>query len=159
MGIFATTTDYTNRKKDISIFQNPDGGIEGAQTVLPVFGKDPRFCAGVQKLVQKYAIILLTNIDSQLNYPEFGTAFLRTLKAGVDPTDQIAAAQIFNIASYDAVARLKAHQATDFSIPADERIATASLTNIVLYSSYVSFDVTIKTEGGDAIEFVIPLPK
>lgn len=159
MGISATTTNYTGRKKDISIFQNPDGGIEGAQTVLPFFGKNPRFCAGVQKLVQKYAVILLTNVASQPNYPEFGTAFLRTIQGGIDPTDQIAAAQIFNIANYDTVATLRAHQSTDSTIPADERIYSAALTGIALYSTYISFDVTIITEGGDSIEFVVPLPK
>ena len=159
MGIYAATTNYTDRKKDISIFQNPDGTAEGTQTVLPLFGKNPRFCAGVQKLVQKYAIILLTNITSQSNYPEFGTAFLYTIKGGIDPTDKIAAAQIFNSASYDAVSVLRAHQATDPTIPADERIYTATLTGIALYSTYISFNVTIKTDGGDAIEFVVPLPK
>ena len=149
MGIYATTTDYTARKKDISVFQNPDGGLEGTQTVLPLFGKNPRFCAGVQKLVQKYAIILLTNISTQPNYPDFGTAFLYTINGGIDPTDKIAASQIFNIASYDAVATLRAYQSTDANIPADERIYSATLTGIALYSTFISFD---------AFEVVVFLP-
>lgn len=159
MGISLATTNYTGRKKDISILQNPDGLKEGAQDVLPKFGKTPRFCSGVQKLIQKYAISLLTDINTQFNYPEFGTAFLSTLKAGINPTDKIAAAQIFNTASYKAVAALKAHQVTDNTIPDDERIYSASLVNIALYSTYVSFDVAIRTEAGETVEFVIPLPK
>ena len=80
MAIAGITSDYTGRKRDISILQYPDAAILDAQTVTPSFGKNARFCAGVQSLVQKYAIILLTNLGSQEMYPNFGTNYLRNQK-------------------------------------------------------------------------------
>ena len=153
------SSNYTGRKKDISVFQNPDPLLIGAQSVLPSFGKSARFCSGVQKLVQRYAIILLTNLNSQPAFTDFGTDFLYTVKAGISPVDQIRAAQIFNLASYDAVTLLKQYQSTDTSIPSDEKISDAKLTNLALAGGYAAFEVTIYTEAGDNIEFIIPLPK
>jgi len=159
MAIRSTTSDYTGRKRDISIFQYPDATSPEVQTVYPRFGKSARFCAGAQKLVQKYAIILLTNLGSQPKYPDFGTDFLYTLQAGISPTDRILAQQVFHLASYDAVLTLRAYQTDQPDIPPDERITNAVLENIALYGGFVAFDVKINTEAGDSIDFVIPLPK
>ena len=73
--------------------------------------------------------------------------------------DSLLAAQIFNIASYNALNTLKTYQIGKDDIPLDEQIASAELTNISLYGSLAAFDVTIKTEAGDNVEFIVPLPK
>jgi len=159
MAVSSITPDYTGRKKDISILQYPDAQSNKAQTMSVVFGKNTRFCAGVQKLIQKYAIILLTNITSQENYPEFGTSFLYRLQAGISPVDTLLAAQIFRLASYITVNILKEHQVIDQTIPADERIASASLLSVTLNAGTASFDVSITTETGTDVSFLIPLPK
>jgi hypothetical protein len=153
------STNYTGRKKDISILQYPDSTLLDAQDVLPAFGKSGRFCAGVQKLVQRYAIILLTNTTSQDNYPAFGTSFLYTLQAGISPVDKLRASQIFSLANYQAISILRAYQATKRDIPTDERISNAELTDISMYGGYVSFDVSLTTESGSTIDFIVPLPK
>jgi hypothetical protein len=159
MAIASISSNYIGRKKDISIFQYPDASKLGEQTVAPKFGKSARFCTGVQKVVQAYAVILMTNLSSQENYPSFGTDFLYTLQGGISPVDSLLAAQVFNIASYKAVSTLKTYQASNDSIPLDEQIASAELTNISLYGGQAAFDVTIKTEAGDNVEFIVPLPK
>jgi hypothetical protein len=157
MAIAKITTDYTGRKKDISILQYPDASKPEAQDVSPKFGKTPRFCAGPQKLVQRYTIILLTNLTSQINYPDFGTKFLYTLKAGISPTDKLMARQIFQLASYSTVNTLKAYQVSTF-VPPDESVKSAVLRSISLYGGYVSFDVVITTDAGSSIDFLVPLP-
>lgn len=159
MAIATTSSNYIGRRKDISILQYPDASGVEAQTVFPVFGKTTRMCAGVQKLVQKYAIILLTNINSQENFPTFGADFLYPLQAGISPVDNLQATQIFKLASYNAVNTLKRYQIDNPDIPADETILAAELTNISVYGGAVSFEVTIRTEAGDAIDFVVPIPK
>jgi phage baseplate assembly protein W len=119
----------------------------------------PRYCSGVQKLLQAYAIILLTNISSQPDYPDFGTSLMYTLKSGISPVDTLAASHIFNLASYAAVRTLRAYQSTAEGLTPDEKIVRANLTDISLYASAVNFKVTIVTEAGDAVPFLIPLPK
>lgn len=159
MAISGTSTNYVDRKKDISILQYPDATIVGAQDMRVEFDLVTKYCSGIQKLAQKYVIILFTNIGSQKYYPDFGTEFLWTLQAGISPTDKIAAAQIFNLASYDAVNTLKRHQAERDNIPLDERIASASLEDISLYGGSVSFSVQLNTEASTGVTFLIPLPK
>lgn len=159
MAVKSISSDYTDRKKDISLFQYPDASITGSQTMFVGFGNITRTCTGIQKLAQKYAIILTTNVGSQANFTTFGTPFLYTLQAGISPIDKLAAAQIFNLASYDAVRTLKTYQTRNSGLPADEKIASAKLLNITLQGSTVSFDVLITTEAGSSVDFVIPLPK
>lgn len=150
--------NYTSRTKDISILQTPNPEATGAVAVSPSFGIYPKFCAGVQKLVQKYIIILLTNLESQPNYSDFGTSLLYTLKAGISPVDKIAASQIFSLASYTAVNILKSYQSETVDIPLDERIVNATLTDLTLRGDTAAFNVAISTEAGDNISFLVPLP-
>lgn len=157
--IASTSTNYTDRKKDISIMHSPDATLAGPQRISLAFGKRGQFCAGLQKLIQKYAIILLTNVGTQFNYPVFGTDFLATIQGGISPVDSLRASQVFNLASYDAVSLLKVYQATRDDIPADERIVSASLTGISLYNSSAAFEVAISTEAGSSMNFIIPLPR
>jgi hypothetical protein len=158
MPIRSATTNYTGRKKDISILQNPDALISGAQTVEPSFGKLGRFCAGVQKTIQRYAIILLTNLSSQEFYPDFGTSFLSTLNS-YTVIDALRARQIFVLASYATVSAMQDYQNNDTTIPADERIVSATLIDIVVSNDSASFSVAIKTAAGDVVDFLLPLPK
>lgn len=159
MAVSKTTTDYTGRRKDISIFQYPDTLQIGSQDIAPTFGKNPRFCAGAQKLIQKYAIVLLTNISSQSEYPDFGTNFLYRIQAGIAPKDTLLASQIFYAASHIAVAALQQYQINNPAIPLDERIASAELVSVSLLGGYVAFAVRITTATGDTVPFIIPLPR
>jgi hypothetical protein len=157
--IVSTTTNYTGRKKDISVMHSPDATVYGAQNITIGFGKRGQYCAGLQKTIQKYAIVLLTNVASQEAYPAFGTDFLSTLQGGISPVDTLQAAQIFNLASYDAVNLLKTYQATREDIPEDERIVSATLSSISLNAGVAAFDVSVVTEAGSTVNFLIPLPK
>lgn len=159
MAVSSVTTNYSTRKRDISILQYPVATLPDAQTVTPKFGKNARFCAGVQKLVQRYAIILLTNLNSQEKYPDFGTDFLYSVQSGINPTDTGAASQLFSLASYSAVKLIKSDQISRRNVPLDEQLNSATLTNISMLGDNVVFDVSIQTMAGTDVQFVIPLPK
>jgi hypothetical protein len=159
MPILKETSDYTGRKKDISILQYPNTEVIDGVEVLPRFGKPSRFCAGVQKLIQRYMILMLTNINSQDYYPDFATDFLWPLQAGIGPTDNIAARQIFTLADYAAVNIIKNYQIDNPDLPLDEQLDFTTLRNISLYGSFVSFDVKLTTLAGEAVDFLVPLPK
>lgn len=73
--------------------------------------------------------------------------------------DNLRASQIFNLASYAAVNTLKSYQAATDNIPEDERIVSATLVSIALYSGTASFNVAISTEAGSKMNFLIPLPR
>ena len=158
MPIKDATTNYSGRTKDISILQYPDPLDVDPQNMLVSFGRVGRFCAGVQKLIQRYTILLLTNLDSQPYYPEFGTNLISSLRNGVSAMDMIGVNQIFNAASYEAVAVIRAAQIYDQDSPPDERIFSAELVNASMLGSAVNFSVKITTESSTAISFILPLP-
>ena len=160
MPVKSITSDYTGRKKDLSILQHPDATLLGPQTVTPAFGAPTRFCAGIQKLIQRYAIILLTNLESQPNYPEFGTRFIANLSIS-SSIDRILARQIFALANAIAIRTLQSYQIKTKNIPSDERIDNATLRNIVVdpRAGSVSFDIAITSDAGETVDFLLPLPK
>ncbi|MEG7795894.1 hypothetical protein, partial [Listeria monocytogenes] len=71
MAIKSITTNYTGRKIDLHIMQ----GVKapGSSDISLGFGKISNYCSGVQKLIQRYTIMLLTEIGSQENFPTFGS--------------------------------------------------------------------------------------
>lgn len=167
MAVNKITSDYTGRKKDISILQYPDPHIADAQSVKLNFSKNGRFCTGVQKTIQKYTVLLLTNLGSQEKFPEFGTSFYSDLIYRSGALDTILATQIFVAASAQAVDVIKAYQIYKDDIPADERLVSATLEDIVINNVYiagrpdrqVAFSVKILTEAGESVDYVLPLPK
>jgi len=153
-----TTTDYTGRKLDVSLLQYPDVRNPDAQTMDITVGNIGRFCAGVQKLIQRYTILLLTDLGSQEDFPTEGTSFLANIKNGSGVIDRLAASQTFALANYGVVVRLKEYQAQTDGLPLDEQLASAKLRNIVLRGDYVGFDVFLTTEAGSTADFLVPLP-
>ena len=167
MAIRTTTTDYTNRKKDISILQYPNPSIPDAQLVNPSFSKGGRFCTGIQKTIQKYVIILLTNLNSQEKYPQFGTTLFSDLIYRSSGLDTILASQLFVLASAKAVSTIKTYQIYRNDIPADERLVSVNLINITFQDieignrkqRNIGFNLKIQTEAGEVVDYVLPLPK
>jgi hypothetical protein len=158
MPIKDVTTNYTGRKKDISIMQYPDPTNIDPQDITLSFGRIGSFCAGVQKLIQRYTIILLTNLESQIYYPTFGASLISSLRNGSAPTDLIGVTQVFNSANYEAVATIKSAQVNDQESPDDERIFSAELEDTSRLGDAIYFSVKITTESSTAISFVLPLP-
>jgi hypothetical protein len=159
MPISSKVTNYSGRKVDVSILHIPQPAAIGAHPVSLVFGKTTQLCAGVQKLAQRYAIILLSNLGSQVEYPRFGTSFLLTLQQGLSPVDAMRARQIFSLANYTASNIIKNYQITATDLPQDEQLSSSSLIDIVMYAGSISFSVQITTLAGDIIDFLIPLPE
>jgi hypothetical protein len=159
MAIATQTTDYSGRTRDVSILQYPNSASVDAQEVFPRFGVPSRFCAGPQKLIQRYMILLLTNIGSQEFFPGDGCPFLWTLQAGISPVDNITATQIFTQANYKTVLTLKNYQVNHPNDPLDEQLASANLLGISLQGGYASFDVKLTTLAGSTVNFLVPLPK
>jgi len=152
-------TDYKDRQRDISILDYPVVASFDGTVVTPSFGKVSKFCAGTQKLIQRYTILMLTNIGSQKFYPDFGTDFLWPLQAGISPTSRLEAFQIFYLADSSAVGTIKNYQIDNPDIPEDEQLSFTELEDLVLSGSYVSFSVKLTTLAGNLSNFLIPLPK
>jgi len=153
------STDYTARKRDISILDYPDLEAVDGEIVMPRFGKTSRFCSGTQKLIQRYAILMLTNVGSQENYPTFGSNFLWPLLAGISPSSKLEAVQIFALANYAAVTAIKNYQIENDDIPLDEQLDHTELVDLVVQGDSAAFSVKLTTLAGNLTNFLLPLPR
>jgi len=157
MPISNFSTDYTGRLKDIHIMRGcfPEQG--GIQRVTLGFGDVAAFCAGVQKLVQRYVVCLLTELGSQSDFPSFGTDFGKTVLGGgnVSMSD---IKHIINLANFKVITEFKKYQANNPGLPLDEQINTASCTSIAYTNGTVSVTMALLTMAGEDVTFLLPLP-
>lgn len=158
MPVSSTSTDYSTRKKDIHIFQGVD--VSKPSSITPSFGQISNYCAGVQKLVQRYAIALLTVIGSQPEFPTFGTNLLTKLSNTNLTIDKVKLTHIFNFANYEVINSFRTYQANTPNLLDDEQIDTAVLRDIVVSTNgTVNLTVQIFPVQKTAVTFLIPLPK
>lgn len=157
MPIKSIITDYTGRKRDINIAFGIDPTNPDRQVLNLSFGAISTFCAGVQKLVQKYMILFLTAIGSQSQFPTFGTEFAGTIYSG-NLASREDVLHAFNFANFSVLETLKAYQAKNPSLPLDEQISTALLNNLEVEGDRLSVEIRIVTNAGEDVDFLIPLP-
>lgn len=158
MPIRNITTDYSGRSKDINIFPSVSPSKAGAQKVTPSFGKVSSYCAGVQKLIQRYAIALLTVKGSQAAYPNFGTGLVKQLNMS-RLTNQPDLVHAFNFANAAVIGQFRAYQETTTGLPADEQLDTAVLLSVTATANLeVSYRVALYTKAGSTLDFLLPIP-
>jgi hypothetical protein len=156
MAIKGTSTDYSNRKIDIHVFQ----GVNAPKNsdITPSFGRISNFCTGVQKLIQRYTISLLTEIGSQLNYPEFGSSLIVSLTSSSNVYNRADLYALFNIANDKIQSEFLAYDATE-DISDDERLRNVRIARIESTADGgVAIRLELQTFAGSELIFVVPLP-
>lgn len=156
MPITGVSTDYSTRKKDLHIFQGVDPNKPAR--IDPAFGRISNYCAGVQKLVQRYAISLLTEIGSQENYPDFGTDLISSLINSSNLINKADVTHIFNFANMKVITTFRDYQRENADMPEDEQIDTAVLNDIVVANNMISLLIQIYPVSGSTTQFLLPLP-
>jgi hypothetical protein len=156
MPISLITTDYSGRTKDLHIMQGV--APNGVATISPSFGKISNFCTGIQKLIQRYTICLLTAITSQPNFPAFGTNFIPTLVNGSVRFNKGDISTLFNFANADVIRLFRDYQRKTSGLPEDEQLNTASLDSISVIDNNVYMTIKLVPVATPAVTFVVPLP-
>ena len=158
MPIRNVTTDYSGRQKDISAFSVVNPLSPSRQAVTPTFGRVSSYCAGVQKLIQRYTIALLTTRGSQPAFPDFGTELLAGLAvSGLSTVSDLTHA--FNFANALVVVQFRDYQSRASGIPLDEQLDTAVLSSLTTTASFeVTFTITLYTMAGTTIDYLLPIP-
>lgn len=157
MPITSVSSNYSGRLKDLCIADGIKGNTDKVQPMSLTFGKLSSYCAGVQKLVQRYAIMLMTKLGSQKDYPDFGTDFITNLNSGRNVSGQDFS-YTFNFASWDVIKEMKTYQVANPEMPLDEQINTATLENYNVVKDAVQLNVRLTTMAGTNIQFIMPLP-
>jgi hypothetical protein len=156
MAIQSLSTDYSGRTVDINIMQGVNAPNKSAITLS--FGSISNYCTGIQKLIQRYTIALLTSLGSQISFPSFGTSLINTLTSTSNVYNRADLYPVFNTANAQVVESFKAYDRTITPKP-DEQLAGATLTDIQSTpDGGVSIAVKLYTYATDPITFIIPLP-
>jgi hypothetical protein len=157
MAITSFSTDYSERLIDINILKVA-AYIPNTQIPVTVeFGNPSQYIAGINKLVQKYAIMFLTKVGSQINTSDFGTEFLLDLQNRSNLT-RLNVLHLFNFANLDVLAVFRGYQSNNPSIPADEQLKSATMSSFSVTGSTLNLSIAITSIAGDSVVFILPVP-
>lgn len=145
---------YVNRTVDVCAYQ---GGLVGHTLLrqqLLESAHGGTLCTGVQKLVQKFLLLLLTERGSITHFPLRGTTFLAQVRQGsLRTTLDISAA--FSEAADDIRQQLLGEQLeTD---PDDERLDSAELVSVEVSGTSARITARLHTVSGATTAFIVPI--
>lgn len=149
-----TSTNYVGRTVDLLIFQNTKPS--GNQKVAMEFGAGV-LTTGIQKVAQTFATILLTDVGSVYDQPEYGTDLIVSIQSGrtQNGSDLESA---FNLAA--SVAKTIMNAASEaVDAPPDERLNTVILEDYVLdkNNGKITLTVSITTDAGFSAVIYLPV--
>jgi hypothetical protein len=151
------TTDYTGRFVDLFIFEGAEPADE--QRIRLGFTEEGgQVTAGIQKLVQSFALLFLTEQGSIAAQPTQGTEFVGGMRVQriQDEADVLSE---FTLAK-ELVRQQLALAANDSDLPDDEILDDATLESFNLNgdTSTLSLNVRVTSLAGDEREVVLPVP-
>jgi hypothetical protein len=139
-----TSTDYSGRTKDLFISQGVDPNAVGAKKIEYNFGAVSSYIAGIQKLIQRYIILLFNNnLKRELERVRYE-----------NPQE---ASHIFNFVNWKALQIIRTYQNEHPDTPEDEQLAGAELLSISGIEGTVTLNVRLVPVSGDATVFLLPI--
>jgi len=152
---FATTSEYIGRTVDVAAFKgwSPNKRTKVEQ-VLAGPGDAGQLIAGIEKLLQRFAIELLTEEGSLLYLPKRGSSFMTAARTGYWRTgDDVRSS--FNLAMLGVTENLQVEESdTD---PDDERFASADLLAVSLLGDTATMSVKVTSQAGTSFTALLPL--
>lgn len=156
------STNYSGRQADLEYLQTvdkPRGTIPVSRTVG---ARQPKGVAGLQKMLQRYVVLLLTRIGDVYLKPEQGTRFIEQLiRGGGRSRGYLSTA--FAFASVDVISQMRHDDSQEdlFGvIPDDEQISIARLLNyeVDVLSRTLSLRIYLESQAGPGAEYIVPVP-
>ena len=151
-----TIAAYNGRDIDLAAYHGMQPGGERLLT-QELVGVDHggRIVAGIQKLAQRFLVLLLTESGSVAHFPNKGCEFLTDARTGEfqAPLDIFTS---FSSALVDIERQLRA--AEDVTDPDDERFESAEVLRVTLSNSSASIRVQVNSRAGSNYTFLTPIP-
>lgn len=146
---------YIGRTIDVLAFRGGEryGNNQLTQTLADAVNTG-EICTGLQKLAQRFIIVLLTEKGSVKYFPTQGTDFMIALGQGRvhNETDMRA---VFGLAMQELTTQMLDDEAdTD---PDDERFKEATLQALTVIPGYVNMTIAISSRSASAT-IILPIP-
>jgi len=155
------TYDYSDRLVDVELLQTVQRPTQSVQPLQINITFGQRVVTGMQKLVQRYIVLLLTELEDVHFAPEQGTSFWTDmLRGAANNAGQVELA--FAFANVDAISQLKLEEAsvsTFGAIPDDERVDRVQLLSFTVdqATGVLDLQIEITNKTGDAYVYVVPV--
>lgn len=152
----ATIYEYVNRTVDYLAFDgaNPDAEVQLTPSFL-LPGQSGALTTGIQKLVQRFLLELLTEKGSLQYTPGRGTVFMTQLRLGyIRTTAQLIA--LFNTVELDIRNSLRLEENFEKD-PADERFKQAELISASLSGDRAYLNIKVLSQAGTSRTVIYPL--
>ena len=147
-----TYVDYIGRLHDVMALTVP---AEGTGSVELAFNKGGEITTGVQKLAQRFFMLLFTPRGSVPYAADVGSDFLLALaNGGLRSVADVYTA--FSAALVDVREQLLAQETT--SDPNDERFDEAEIVNLRIDTATVYITVRLITVAGAEARYIAPIP-
>lgn len=151
----AVTKDFTGRTHDLLIFQ----GVQavGDTPIVTGWGDAGEIVTGIQKIVQTWAILFLTDTGTVLGDDERGTNFLQAVRQGRIHIEEDV--PTFFALAEDRIQRTMDIDAVGQGLPDDERLDDASLLDFFIdrNAAKLFLRVGIVSIAGDSADIVLPI--
>lgn len=110
---------------------------------------------GIQKLVNIFAKHLLTPVGSDPLDLRYGTNLMSLVGANVTLLD---ASEVIHLAVTQTVANIQAYQTGQTALPAEERLASAQLTNFLIIAEGpgVAAQILIQNVVNQTLQIILP---
>lgn len=153
----ALSTDYTGRTVDLCIMQGiaPSGDVQ----ITTAYGDAGSLVSGIQKVVQSWLVLFLTERGTVLNKPTRGSSFITAVRRGRIQVEGDIPAE-FSAAADHVRRTMELDAAVDGTLPSDERLRDAVLRGYQLFkaASTLSLDIEIRSVAGTTADVLLPVP-
>lgn len=149
-------TNYTGRTVDLSIFEGAQA--DGAQQLTLDFTDGGDVITGIEKLVQTFVFLFLTEQGSIRYDPTVGSSFVTALRLGQIRNEGNVQEQ-FNLAA-EVIRQVMSLASDAAGSPPDETYAGATLLSFDLNTaeSKLSLEIQITSLAGATRQIYLPIP-
>jgi hypothetical protein len=151
----ANVKDYQGRTVDLLAF---DGARASGDTLLSqelaAPGRPGALITGIEKLVQRVLLELLTEQGSLTYSPDRGTFFMTSLRLGQVRTSQ-ALFSAFSSAELDVKINITGDETAED--PADERYGSVTLLSVSLLGDTATLSIRVTSLAGEGRTVIYPL--
>lgn len=152
----AVSVNYAGRTVDLFIFYGAKP--EGDQKITLTLGNPGEVTTGIQKLVQTFSILFLTERGSLPLFPNLGTDFMLEMRnRNIRDESSIKA---FFAASVEQVSQTLALADQDQNLPLDEQFESAQLLNFTpdIGNGKLFLRVKVNSVAGPSRTIFLPVP-
>ena len=155
-----TTIDYVNRQVDLELLQSVVKPVPMQRLHLTSVGTAPKMLTGLQKAVQRYTVLLLTNLGDLRFDPDVGGTLVTEIASG-NLQNLGYLYHVFALSNANALRVLAKDDADEVygTVPDDERVVAATITDAAMdyTTGTVNLEVELTTAAGAGYTYVIPV--